>query len=281
MVNLGYYNGKYGPLDEMTVPMNDRVCYFGDGVYDATYARNHLLHDLEPHMDRFYRSAALIDIKIEPTKEQLMDTVREMVGKVDDGNQFVYWQVTRGTALRNHVYPVDTTSNIWIMIKPGTIKDPGVPVKLITVEDTRYFHCNIKTLNLLPNIMAAQRAELAGCGEVVFHRGERVTECSHSNVHIIKDGVFRTAPADNLILPGIARANLITMCGRLGIPVNETAFTVSELMDADEVMISSAGTVCLAASHIDGLAVGGRAPELLKALQGAVIDKFMSETGGV
>ena len=102
MKNLGYYNGKFGLLEEMTVPMLDRVCYFGDGVYDATYSRNHKIYNLDAHINRFFNSAKLLEINIPHTKEEMKEILSEMVRKVDDGEQFVYWQVTRGTGIRNH-----------------------------------------------------------------------------------------------------------------------------------------------------------------------------------
>ncbi|MBQ6894512.1 MAG: aminotransferase class IV, partial [Clostridia bacterium] len=145
-------------------------------------------------------------------------------------------------------------------------------------EDTRFLHCNIKTLNLIPAVIASQRAKEKGCTETVFHRSGRVTECAHSNVHIIKDGVFITAPTDNLILPGIARKHIIDACHRLGIAVSETPYTINDLMSADEVMISSAGSLCIAAEEIDGKKVGGKASEILKAIQDEVLREFMEET---
>ncbi|MDR1629261.1 MAG: aminotransferase class IV [Oscillospiraceae bacterium] len=279
MQNLGYYNGKFGLIEEMMVPMADRACYFGDGVYDATYSRNHIIYTLDEHIDRFYNSARLMEIVLPHTKEEMKAILCDMVKKVDSGDQFVYWQATRGTGIRNHLYPTDgSKANIWIMLKPAAIQDTYKKLRLITLEDTRFLHCNVKTLNLLPSVVAAQRAAEAHCDETVFHRGERVTECAHSNCHIIKDGVFITAPTDNLILPGIARANLIKFCGRLGIPVKEQAFILQDLREADEIIVSSAGSFCLAAEELDGKPVGGRAPELLKKLQDALMEDFITAT---
>ncbi|NMC58044.1 MAG: D-amino acid aminotransferase, partial [Candidatus Methanofastidiosa archaeon] len=102
MKNLGYYNGEYDLIENMKIPMNDRVCYFGDGVYDATYSRNHNIFALDEHIDRFFNSAGLLQIKIPYTKDELKALLKEMVKKVDSGEQFVYWQVTRGTGMRNH-----------------------------------------------------------------------------------------------------------------------------------------------------------------------------------
>ena len=275
MKNLGYYNGKFGEIEEMSIPMNDRVCFFGDGVYDATYSHNYKIFTLDEHVDRLYNSASLLGMNIAETKDEMKSILNEMVSKMDTGENFVYWQVTRGSGLRNHVFPENAKTNLWITISHRDIVDTYKKVKLITMEDTRFLHCNIKTLNLIPSVIASEKAKQAGCDETVFHRGDRVTECAHSNVHIIKDGVFITAPTDNLILPGIARAHLIKACRKLGIPVSETPFTVAELMDADEIIISSAGSLCLAAEEIDGKKAGGRAPELLRRLQDEVLREFM------
>ena len=278
MKNLGYYNGKFGEIEEMSIPMNDRVCYFGDGVYDATYSRNYKIFALDEHVDRIYNSARLLSMNITETKEEMKAILLEMVQKMDTGENFVYWQVTRGTGKRNHAFPENVGTNLWITISHKDIVDTYKKIKLITMEDTRFFHCNVKTLNLIPSVIASENAKQAGCDETVFHRSGRVTECAHSNVHIIKDGVFVTAPTDNLILPGIARAHLIKACRKLGIPVSETPYTLHELMNADEIIVSSSGSLCLAAEEVDGKAVGGKAPEILKKLQDEVLREFMEET---
>lgn len=279
MKNLGYYNGKYGEIDEMTIPMNDRVCFFGDGVYDATYSRNYKIFAIDDHVSRFMNSAKLLEIDLGMTKEEIKDILNEMVSKMDTGENFVYFQATRGAGPRNHVFPDDgSKARFWINIFHREIVDLNKKVKLITMEDTRFLHCNIKTLNLIPSVVASQRAKEAGCDETIFHRGGRVTECAHTNVHIIKDGVFITAPTDNLILPGIARKHIIAACRRLSIPVSEVPYTLDYLMNADEVMISSAGSLCLAAEEIDGKKVGGRADGILKAIQNEVLREFMEET---
>ena len=279
MKNLGYYNGRYDEIENMQIPMWDRASFFGDGVYDATYSRNYRIFNLQEHIDRFYRSAELLEIGIPHTKDELKAILDELLQKMDTGNNFVYWQVTRGSGIRNHVFPENEgKGNVWITITPKEIVDTFRKVKLITMEDTRFLHCNIKTVNLIPAVMASQRAKEKGCDEVVFHRNGRVTECAHSNVHIIKDGAFITAPTDNLILAGIARGNLIKACKKLGIPVYEKPYTIQELLDADEVLISSAGSLGLAASEIDGKSVGGKAADILFKIQTEVHREFMEET---
>lgn len=279
MKNIGYYNGKTGPIEEMTIPMNDRVVYFGDGVYDATYAVNHVIFALEDHLDRFYRSFSKLEIPFSMKREELAKVLQDLVDRVDDRDALmVYWQTTRGTGMRNHAYP-DGPANLLVTIRPVPLTPIDATLRLITIEDTRFLHCDIKTLNLIPSVMAAQRAKEAGCNEAVFHRGETVTECAHSNVSIIKDGAFRTAPLTNLILPGTARKHLVALAEEVGMPAIEKAFTVDELMDADEVIVHSSGTLCNAVTEIDGKKVGGRAPELLKKLQNAAVKQFEDYTG--
>ncbi|MDR2102767.1 MAG: aminotransferase class IV [Treponema sp.] len=278
METLGYYNGEIGILEDMRIPMNDRVCWFGDGVYDATISANHIIFALEEHIDRFFNSAVLLDMDPPISERALAELLASLVRKVDSPAQFVYWQMTRGTASRTHVFPEKAKPNLWVMLRPYSPLDIYRKVSLILEEDTRYLHCNIKTLNLIPNVLAAEKAKQAGAYEAVFHRSERVTECSHSNVHILKDGVFYTAPADHLILPGIARAHLIAQCGKLGIPVSETPFAVAQMLAADEILLSSSGSFCLSVDRIDGKAVGGKAPELVRKLQDALLTEFHEAT---
>ena len=270
---LGYFNGEWGPLEEMEVPFLDRSSFYGDGVYDATMTQDGVILYEQEHIDRFYRSADLMQITIEQSKEELAQILREMVSHTSAQTNFLYWQVTRGTDFRHHTFP-DGPANLWIMITPDEFEDLSVKEKLITVEDTRFYHCNAKTLNLLPNVLASEKAKQHGCYEAVFVRDGMVTECAHSNVHILKDGTLITHQADNLILPGIARAHLIAMCKKLGVGVEERPFTRAELMDADEVIVSSSSTFAVGVSQIDGVAVGGKSAELLATIQHALNDEF-------
>ena len=280
MKELGYYNGKIGELNEMTVPMNDRACWFGDGVYEAGMCRNYHIFTLDEHVDRLYRSAAMLEITVPVSKQELKDLLNSLVLKMDTGNLVVYCQVTRGGGPRNHAYP-EGPANLWVTLRPKEINPDLGPVSLITGEDTRFFHCNIKTLNLIPSVMANEKARRAGCYEHVFYRpGGRVTECSHSNVHIIKNGTFYTAPLDNLILPGIARAHLIAACGKLGIPVSETPFSVEDLMNADEIITSSSTAPCVRACRVDGKEAGMKRTDLFSALHEAIFHEFYTETDG-
>lgn len=282
MKELGYYDGSYGPLEEMQIPMSDRVSWFGDGVYDAGPCRNYHIFALDEHVDRFFRSAALLDMTMPMGKEELKQLLNELVSKMDSGNLFVYYQLTRGrgsAVKRSHTYEQGAPGKLWITLTPAEISDGKTPIRLVTTEDTRFLHCNIKTLNLIPSVMASQKAKDAGCQEAVFYRpGNIVTECAHSNVHILKDGTLRTHPADHLILGGIARIHLIRACEALGIPVREEAFSLDELFTADEVIVTSSSNLCLHADEIDKKAVGGRAPELLEKIRSYLIGEFLEAT---
>jgi len=279
MKTVGYYNGQIGEIEEVRIPMYDRACYFGDGVYDATIAVNRRIIDIDMHIARFYNSARLLEIEIPMEKEEFKSLLLELSAKIEADTQFVYWQVSRGAGRRQHVFPEgDSKGILWVMMSPFELEDFSKKLHLITLEDTRFLHCNIKTLNLIPSVLASEKAKRAGCQEAVLHRGDRVTECAHSNVHILKDGVLHTAPTDNLILPGITRINLLDTCRSLGVPVDETPFTLDELFDADEVIVSSSGVLCLSADRIDGKPVGGKDPELYRKIQDSILEQFYNQT---
>ena len=278
MKTLGYYDGKIDELENMKVPMLDRACYFGDGIYDATYSRNKKIFAVDEHIDRFYHGLERVKIKFSMTKNRLKELLYELVGYTDDDELFVYWQVTRGEGIREHSYNDDMTGKLWVMLKPQPIVDMSQKIVLVTHEDIRYTLCDIKTLNLLPNVLFSQYAKERGAHECILHRGKRVTECAHSNVHIIKDGVLITPPADRFILKGVAREHLIKACNALGIAVKIHPFTLEEVYGAEEVIVTSSGSLCLQAQSVDGIAVGGKQQELIIALQSYLLEEFRSAT---
>ena len=281
MNDIAYYNGKITSIEEASVPLNDRAMFFGDGVYDATIAANHVIFEPEFHLERFFSSLEKVKIKTELTYAKLLGELQKCVNLADSsGPLFVYWQVTRGTALRNFTFP-DAKPNLIIYIYPAALTDLRKPWKVITKEDTRFFHCDIKTIDLLPAVLASQEAKEKGCDEVIFHRGQRVTECAHNNVKKKKNGVFITPPLDNLILPGTARRHFLQICRQLDISFEERPFTLQELFDADEIMITCSATYGVPVCSIDGRKTGGKAPELLYKLQKACVDDFIKETGFV
>ena len=280
MERIAYYNGQIDTPENLTIPFLDRVCFFGDGVYDATMGSNGVIFLLDEHVDRLFRSAELIGIKIPYTKQEVKDILQDMVSRVDNRHSMVYFQVTRGTAPRNHAFPgPEVKANLWVLIFPKSFRDFEKPIQLTSMEDKRFLYCNVKTLNLLPSVLAAQKAEECGCYETVFHRGETVTECAHSNISILKDGVVYTHPNNEYILPGIAKNHFFIACEKLNIPVNQTAFTLDDLRNADEVFVTSSSNFCSYADTFEGQPVGGKAPEVVKAIQELVIGEYLSYCG--
>lgn len=266
MKNVGYYNGRIDALERIQVPMLDRGCYFGDGIYETTLMSHGTFHDLDKHIDRFYLGASEIFLTVPYEKHQLKELLLEVSSHSEYKEQFLYWQLTRGTALRSHTAK-GLSPNLWITITKATLPDLNHTLKLISLEDRRSSYCHIKSLNLLPSILAASQAAQEGCEEAVFVRNGYVTECSHSNIHILKHGVLQTAPADCHIFPGIGRLNLINACQHLLIPVQEQAFSYEELLHADEILITSTSKICQRADTVDGRSVGGKATDLVKKIQ--------------
>lgn len=280
MKSVGYYNGEMGPLEEMKVPMGDRALYFGDGIYEATCVANRVPFALDDHLDRMYNSLRLLEIPFTMEREQVRAELQKVIDAAEEAPvQFLYWQVSRGVCLRNHPFPgQEVEPTLMAYVKPHAMKPMGKPYKLISMEDIRFKLCNIKTLNLIPSVLANQRAAEQGCDEAVLHRGSRVTECAHSNISMLKDGVLHTAPTDELILPGITRKHLLALAKEHGIPVEEKPFSMVELMNADEVIVTSSSALCMYVESIDAIPVGGRDRARLKVLQDAYWEKFQRET---
>ena len=279
MKDIAYYNGKIGRIDEVQAPITDRGLYFGDGVYDAAMVRNKKIFALDDHLDRFYNSLSLLRIEPPMERSELAATLNDLVSRLDsDAPHMLYWQSTRAAAHRKHAFPAGAKATLMAFAEACPLDRHDHPYKLITVEDTRFLHCNIKTLNLIPSVIAYQRCIEQGCQETVFHRGERVTECAHSNILIIKDGVLCTPPRDNLILPGITLKLLLMLAEKNGIPTSEAPFTMQELADADEIIVSSSGGLCIQAVELDGKPIGGKDPKTLKTLQDAYAEFYAEDT---
>lgn len=273
MINAAYYNGRITTIDEMTIPINDRAIYFGDGVYEAAYLKNRKILALADHIERFYSSCRLLKIDFTMEKSKLAEILTSLTALLDsDDDGIIYWQASRGTAPRNHLFPENTTPNLLAYVKNKPLPDTTTPIKIISLEDKRYGYCHIKTLNLVPNILAMQEAYEKGCDEAVLHINGNVTECAHSSIYIIKDGVLITAPLSDNILPGTVRKQLLQICRELAIPYVETGFTLSDIHAADEVFITSATALIRRVCELDGRPVGGHASEILAKLCAAYLE---------
>ena len=277
MKNLGYYNGKVGLIENVQIPITDRAFYFGDGVYDAVMCRNDIPYLLSQHTQRLYYNCERLEITPPISREELEILICELVRAVDGIEKFVYFHISRGSGLREHSAMPDK-GNLCIMITPQGIGNIGVKMNAIIAPDVRYELCDMKTLNLLPSVLASQKARKNGVDEAIFHRNGVVTECTHSNVSIIKNGEIITAPADKYILPGVTRAHLINEAKMLGITVREEKYTTNDLLHADEILITSSSKLLRGVERVDGVNVGGKNQALLEALQKALMGNYLKET---
>ncbi len=277
-MNYGYYNGEYAPLDELKAPVLDRAMYFGDGIYDVTTYVCGRYFAMDSHYERFVNSCKMINIDPVWSKEELVSIFDELVRLTKpEGDALIYFQASRGTALRDHKYNEEIKPNLFAYAKPLKRVDMSGYVKMITEPDIRFEMCNVKTLNLLPNVMAAQKASKAGCYEAALHRGETVTEGSHSSILIISGGKVIIPPLTKYILPSVTRKYVLKICEELGLPHELRTFTVDEMKNADEVIVGSASAMFRRVSEIDGKPVGGKAEALFNTLAEAYKDKYENE----
>lgn len=253
-------NGRLVDRNEAKVDIEDRGYQFGDGIYEGIRVYQGKMFTFDEHMTRLFRSAKLIDLEMPYTKDELEEQLNEMItaNQLDTG--IVYLQISRGTQMpRNHVYLPENEA-VLMATSMSAPRDPAAfekGVTTITALDDRWLHCDIKSLNLLGNIMAKNKAAKAGADEAILYRDEtHVTECSHSNVFIIKNDTLITHPADNFVLNGITRQTILKLAKEHGIATEERIFSVAELKQADEVFISSVMAEVTPVTAIDGETIG-------------------------
>ena len=241
-MNFAILNGNIIERSEAKVDVEDRGYQFGDGVYEVIRVYNGKMFTATEHLNRFEKSLDSIGITLPYTKEHLTGLLEELIAKSNLKLGTIYMQITRGVAPRNHAFPAEN-------ITPSLVaytKEVGRPleslkagVKTIVTDDIRWLCCDIKSLNLLGNLLAKQKATVEGCFEAIQHRSEEVTEGSSSNIFVVKNGVVSTHQSDNLILKGITKDVILQVCTNNNIVVEERAFTLEELANADEVFLSS------------------------------------------
>ncbi|GAB4073033.1 D-amino-acid transaminase [Barrientosiimonas marina] len=235
------YNGKLMERAPV-IDIEDRGYQFGDGVYEVIG-----VYDGEPlmmaeHMERLQRSARELRLSLPKDMNDLRSDLEQLVKANALQEGIIYLQVSRGIASRDHEFPSSLVPPVIVAYtreekRPTALEDQGGTA--ILMDDIRWLRCDIKTLNLLPNVLAKQKAVENHAVEAILHRGDTVTEASASNVFIVKKGHLYTHPADQYILNGITRRKIIELCETLSIKVHEEAFTVSDLLEADEVFISA------------------------------------------
>ena len=273
MNSYAYYNGKFGKKDEIRIPLSDRSIFFGDAIYDAAIGSfDRILWEKE-HIERFLTNAEKIGINHNYTHKHLSNLLREIGVKSMIEDYFIYFQLSRNSANRTHS-AIGCESNLLVTVNSININPNFAPLSLITTDDKRYGYCDIKTVNLLPAVLSATKSEIEGCDEAIFIKSGYVTECTKSNISIIIQGRVVTHPKTSEILPGIAREHLLLCCKSLGIEFEERKFSKTELMEADEILVSSTTKLCQYADRIDGKSVGGKNPDLAKKLCQKLYDEY-------
>jgi D-alanine transaminase len=265
MNSYAYYNGSFGKKDEISIPLQDRSIYFGDAIYDAAIGSYDRIMWEDEHINRFLLNAKRLGITHSYTRSFLSSLLREIGIKSMLSSYFIYFQMSRSLPNRIHSAK-DAKANLLITVDQITIEQSPSSLSLITLPDKRYGYCHIKTVNLIPSVLASTKAEEQGADEAIFVRGRYVTECAKSNISIIKEGRMITHPANNRILPGITRAHLLSNCEQLGIPYEERPFTVGEMLSADEIVVTSTTKLCRTVGQINNLPVGGKNSHLAEKL---------------
>jgi D-alanine transaminase len=284
-VEYAILNGELIERKDAKVDIEDRGYQFGDGVYEVIRVYNGRMFTADEHIKRLFESGEKIGLKLGYSKEVLKEKLEQLTGrnKLDSG--IVYLQFSRGTSPRNHAFPNGDVPAAFVaytreVIRPEDNMQSGI--KAILNEDIRWLRCDIKSLNLLGNLLAKQKAAQAGCFEAIQHRGSTVTEGSSSNLFIVNDGKLVTHPADHFILNGISRQKVLELSRENDIPFEERAFTIDELLSADEVFLSSTTAEVMPVIEIDGSPVkDGKPGELTQRVQGLFLEKIEKECGSI
>jgi D-alanine transaminase len=259
-----YFNGRLIPKEDVRISPDDRGFLFADGVYDVIRSYDGRLFRAEDHFRRTDRSlrALLID---GPDLDDLRDAAEQLIqcNDLGRGDAKLYIQITRGVAPRRHAFPDGET--------PPTVYASATPfhpphekwehgVKIILVPDIRWARCDIKSVALLPNVLASQQARESGAEEAVFVRDGVITEGSHTNFCAVFDGQLVTHPKSNYILAGIMREVVLDLCGELNIPFREFPIFEGELREADELMVLGTTSEIMPVVQVDDWKVGDAKP---------------------
>lgn len=264
-----YLNGAFLPIEDACVPVTDRGFLFGDGVYEVIPAYGGRLLRLHHHLQRLQSSLDGIrlanpvsDSQWADICNQLLDLNRSRAGSEND--QSVYLQVTRGPAARrDHEFPRQVTPTVYVAANPIAAADPQVAehgVAAVTLNDIRWQCCDIKAITLLANVLMRQQAADQQAAEALLIRDGQVIEGSSSNVFVVKAGLIFTPPKGPLMLPGITRDLILELAGLHGMDCRECGISAAELVDADEIWISSSTREVVPVTRLDGKAVGDGRP---------------------
>jgi len=258
-----FLNGRFLAAEEACLNIEDRGTLFGDGVYEYVRIHRGSIFQAEEHLDRLWRSAAAIEIPVPYSQAEIIGFMEELVRLSQVNNAGIYLQLTRGTAHRVHHFPKGITPALFMVVRefepiPAPCFTDGVNLTLL--PDERWKSCDIKTLNLLPNVLAKEKALRAGFYDAILFSEKGITESTSSSVLSVIGGVLTTTPLGPWILPGVTRKTLLHLAREAEMPVSERFYTAGELLGASEVMIASTRIDVMPVCWIDGKPVGNGRP---------------------
>ncbi len=259
-----YFNSQYLSKETVKISPDDRGFLFADGVYEVIRAYKGRLFQMDLHLKRLARS--LQELKIDgPSMERIAEISDTLIQRnhLQNADAAIYIQITRGTATRKHAFPKNAPSptvylNAFTVQPPVEAWEKGA--KAITTPDIRWTRCDIKSVSLLPNVLASQAAAEAGAEDAIFIRDGFVTEGSHTNVCAVFNGRLQTHPKNNYILPGVTREVVLSLCADLNIPVSQTPISAKSLPHANEVMLLGTSTEVMPIVQVDNRQIGNGKP---------------------
>jgi D-alanine transaminase len=261
-----FLNGQYLKIEEARLSVLDRGFIFGDGVYEVWRVVEGKLFEDRRHIKRLKNGLRTVEISVPDADVDALAAVADRLLRENDltsGEGTFYVEITRGAAARTHAYPpAGTKPTIFAMASrfevPHAMREAGA--KCITEKDVRWLRCDVKTVQLLPNCMAKQKASVAGAMEAIFVRDDVVTEGTHTSLFAVKGGTLRTHPLGPLILPSITRELILEIARDQRVPVSEQPFTKTQLYAMDEVFVSGTTTDVTPIVDIDGRKIGSGTP---------------------
>lgn len=258
-----WLNGQVMPLAQASVSVEDRGFQFADGVYESVRLYEGKPFELNAHMDRLQRSCAGIQLSLPIAKEALVSEILKLAAKSNVRDGLVYLQLTRGASARNHLFPNPVKPTLLFYVRelaPLPPIDQVKPHTLHSVPDERWDKCWIKSIALLPNVLARNAAAAAGADEAIFIDNGCATEGAASNLFMVAQGKLITHPLGPKVLPGVTRDVLLDCAKTLGIPVEEKPMKLDDAKRADDIFITSSTRELVWVSRWDGVAIGtGRA----------------------
>ena len=263
MPNVAFINGTFVPMAEAKVSIEDRGFQFGDGVYEVIRTYKGRPFELEAHLARLDRSATALDLKQPYSHDDWTRHILEGIRRAAYPESKIYVQITRGVAPRDHAYSDDATPTVVMTVREFHPLDRSVQVagvEAITTEDIRWGRCDIKSVNLLANVLARQQVKQAQVFEAILVNEGLVTEGAVSNVMVVQEGTVVTAPQGSRILSGITRAVVLDLARSEGLPVQERFVSQADVYKADEVFLTGTTVEVLAVIRVDGKVIGDGRP---------------------